>query len=147
MAEIIVREEQFPEIIGWYNSRGKKAAYGLIREKYAIRNPGNIVKRIKKCGKYVYDPDEDCFRESVTGTSDNIFIGLDELCGKTSTGVSPHKDNDAGDKASAMEKLVHELISDRLLAMSRYVTMDPSARTILIDQTSLTADGYRIISH
>jgi len=39
-------------------------------------------------------------------------------------------------RPAAMERLVHELISDRLLTLSRYITLDSSTRTILIDQTS-----------
>ena len=49
--------------------------------------------------------------------------------------------------SAAMEKLIQELISDHLLTLSRYITMDSSSRTILIDQASLTADGYQIIMH
>ena len=51
------------------------------------------------------------------------------------------------DKTMAMEKLVHELLSDRLLTLSKYITLDSSTRSILIDQTSLVADGYRIVTH
>lgn len=47
----------------------------------------------------------------------------------------------------AMEKLVHELISDRLLTLSRYITLDSSTKTILIDQTSLSEDGYHVVTH
>ena len=47
----------------------------------------------------------------------------------------------------AMEKLVRELIRDRLLTLSRYITLDSSTRTILIDQTSLSADGYQVVTH
>ena len=50
-------------------------------------------------------------------------------------------------RPAAMEKLVHELISDRLLTLSRYITLDSSTRTILIDQTSLSADGYQVVTH
>jgi hypothetical protein len=46
-----------------------------------------------------------------------------------------------------MERLVHELISDRLLTLSRYITLESSTRTILIDQTSLSADGYQVVTH
>lgn len=50
-------------------------------------------------------------------------------------------------RSTAMEKLVHELVSNRLLTLSRYITQDSSTRTILIDQTSLSADGYQVITH
>jgi hypothetical protein len=46
-----------------------------------------------------------------------------------------------------MEKLIQELIGDKLLAISRYVNMNTSDRTIIIDRTSLQNDGYQIIAH
>ena len=46
-----------------------------------------------------------------------------------------------------MEMLVRELINDRLLLLSRYITLDTSAKTVIIDQPSLSADGYRIVTH
>jgi hypothetical protein len=46
-----------------------------------------------------------------------------------------------------MEALVNELINDRLLTLSRYITLDTSTRTIIIDRTSLSADGYRVVTH
>ena len=50
-------------------------------------------------------------------------------------------------RPAELEKLVHELISDRLLMLSRYITLDSASRTILIDRTSLETDGYQIVSH
>jgi len=55
--------------------------------------------------------------------------------------------NEISTQNDVMEKLVNELIKDRLLALSRYVTMDSQRRTLLINQTALTADGFKIISH
>ncbi len=76
-----------------------------------------------------------------------FFMDLDELCG-TAVAKAPLVGEPITDsRPSAMEKLVHELISDRLRALSRYITLDSSTRTILIDRTSLTADGYQIVTH
>ena len=46
-----------------------------------------------------------------------------------------------------MDKLIHELISDRLLELSRYVTLETSSRKIFIDKTSMIADGYTAVIH
>ena len=63
--------------------------------------------------------------------------------------VKPYKQTEAAAdcRPAALEKLVHELISDRLLTLSRYIALDMSTKTILIDQSSLAADGYHIITH
>ena len=72
---------------------------------------------------------------------------LDELCGATAATVNNPVSEPVADRTMAMEKLVHELLSDRLLTLSKYITLDSSTRSILIDQTSLAADGYRIVTH
>ncbi len=46
-----------------------------------------------------------------------------------------------------MESLVKELISDRLLELSRYIVMDTSSRIIMIDVTTMEADGYQVVTH
>ena len=51
------------------------------------------------------------------------------------------------EKKDAMESLIKELISDRLLELSRYIVMDTSNRTIMIDVTTMKADGYQVITH
>lgn len=147
MGKTVIREEAFPEIINQYNSGGKKAAYSMIRERYGIQHPGNVVRRIKECGKYTYDAETDCFHENGESVSDSVFMGLEELCGTSLAKVPSTSIEAPVSKPAAMEKLIHELISDRLLAMSRYITLDLSTRTVLIDRTTLSADGYRIITH
>ena len=137
MGRISIREEAFPEIIGEYNSGGKTAAYDCLRSRYGIKHPYFVMKRIKDCGRFTYDPD----------TADSVFMNLDELCSTTAVTEGRPTHPAADPRPAAMEKLVHELISDRLLILSRYITLDSSTRTILIDQTSLSADGYQVVTH
>lgn len=74
-------------------------------------------------------------------------MDLDELCGRTALSAAHQAEPVTDPRPAAMERLVHELISDRLLTLSRYITLDSSTRTILIDQTSLSADGYQVVTH
>ena len=147
MGKTKISEEEFPEIVRRYNSGGKTAAYDYLRSSYGIKHPYFVITRVRDCGKYTYDPDKDYFTETGASTSDGVFMDLDELC---STAIVPadHSGEPVKDtRPAAMEKLVHELISDRLLTLSRYITLDSSTRTILIDRTSLSADGYQIVTH
>lgn len=147
MGKPIIGEEMFPEIIEQYNSGGKTAAYDYLRSKYGIKHPYFVIKRIRECVKYKYDPDTDQFSKADKNMGDSVFMDLDELCGTsvftTERPAKPVVDT----RPVAMEKLVHELISDRLLTLSRYITLDSSTRTILIDQTSLSEDGYQVVTH
>lgn len=147
MGKTIIGENAFPEIIKEYNSAGKTAAYDYIRSNYGIRHPYFVINRIKECGKYSYDAGADNFTETVISTGDNVFMDLDELCSKTVLSKVRETKSVTDSRPAAMEKLVHELISDRLLTLSRYITLDSSTRTILIDQTSLSADGYQVVTH
>lgn len=117
MGKAIITEALFPEIIERYNQDGRIGAYDLLRSKYGIKSPYFVIKRIIECGKYGYDPDRDCFSRTLESTTDNIFIGLDELCNaaivKAPLSIGPLVDA----RPAAMEKLVHELISDRLLIL------------------------------
>ena len=106
-----------------------------------------VITRIKECGKYSYDADTDHFSKIVANTADDVFMDLDELCGRTALSAAHQAKLVTDPRPAAMERLVHELISDRLLILSRYITLDSSTRTILIDQTSLSADGYQVVTH
>jgi len=147
MGKTKISEEMFPEIVRQYNSGGKTAAYDYLRSSHGIKHPYFVISRIRNCGKYTYDADRDYFTEAGTCTADGVFMDLDELC---STAIAPAnyaRDPVKDARPAAMEKLVHELISDRLLTLNRYITLDSSTRTILIDRTSLAADGYQVVTH
>lgn len=147
MGKAIVPEEVFPEIIEIYNQNGRTAAYDCLRSRYGIKNPYFVLDRIKKSGKYHYETDTDQFISTAASTADDVFINLDDLCSTAVVKTKTVPDEVIKDRPSAMEKLVHELISDRLLILSQYITLDSSTRTILIDQTSLATDGYRVVTH
>lgn len=147
MGSVVVKEQDFPEIVIKYNNEGKAAAYSYLRDKYHVKNPFVVIRRIKRSDRYNYDMEADRFVEPVTMEAENVFMDLDELCG---TAVSKQQElpKEVTDgRPMAMEKLIHELISDRLLTLSKYIMLDSTTRTILIDQTSLSADGYQIVTH
>lgn len=147
MGKTVIGEELFPEIVKLYNSGGRRAAYDYLRSIHGIRNPYYVINRIRKCGKYTYYPDTDQFMELDKSTADSIFMDLDELCGNSIVSTDSPVSSTADTRSVTMEELIHELISDRLMMLSRYITLDSSTRTILIDQTSLIADGYQVVTH
>ena len=144
MGKTIISEDIFPALVDVYNREGKTSAYDMIRNRYGVKNPFFVINRIKKCGKYTYDPENDRFSAAESDAANRVFMDLDELCG---TIVSETAGTIEDSRPAAMERLVHELISDRLMVLSRYITLDSSSRTIMIDQSSLPADGYRIVTH
>ena len=147
MGKTKIAEEEFPEIVKKYNSGGKAAAYEYLRDKYGIKQPYFVIDRIRRSKKYIYDSTTDQFSEQGKSSSEDIFMDLDELCGTITAVAEKPSESVLDTRPAAMEKLVHELIRDRLLMLSRYIVLDSSTRTILIDRTSLSADGYSIETH
>ena len=71
---------------------------------------------------------------------------IDELCASNkNVKVSPVEQQP--DKSKEMEKLIQELIGDRLLELSRYISINSISKTLIIDKTSLVRDGYRVTTH
>ena len=67
---------------------------------------------------------------------------IDELCASNkNVKVSPVEQQP--DKSKEMEKL----IGDRLLELSRYISINSISKTLIIDKTSLVRDGYQVTTH
>ena len=141
MGKTVIKEDMFPEIISHYNTGGRKAAYALLRERYGILHPAGVVRRIKKDGRYGYDEVKDRFEDypACGESGEGLFLGIEELCALSPSAPAP---GPAAGKHAGLEKLVQELLGDRLLLLSRYITLDSSTRTMMVDQSSLLADGY-----
>ena len=141
---IKVTPDHYPEIIEVYNTEGKRAAYDLIRSQYGIKNPTCVMKRLKQYSDLSYNPETDHFELHSSHEEEGIFLDLEELCNKD-TAIDPVKTKVSGtDRISAMEHMIQELISDRLLEISKYVVLDPVGRCIIVDKTAMQAAGYRV---
>ena len=147
MGKTIVTENMFPQIVELYNTEGKTAVFEKMRSQFGIKRPYFVLRRIRNSGMYTYDEKNDKFISVQQSTGDDVFMDLDELCGAPSIRRSGSDERITEAQLPTMEKLVNELINDRLLTLSRYITLDSASRTIMIDQTSLAADGYRVVTH
>ena len=81
MGKTIISEDIFPALVDVYNREGKTSAYDMIRNRYGVKNPFFVINRIKKCGKYTYDPENDRFSAAESDAANRVFMDLDELCG------------------------------------------------------------------
>jgi len=140
-----VTPDNYPEIIKVYNTEGKTAAYDLIRSQYGIKNPTCVMKRLKESREFSYDPHSDRFEMHSHKEEEGIFLNLEELCNdKTVSSDTIEVENSGKARVQAMESMIHSLISDRLLEISKYVILDPIGHCILIDRTAMQSDGYRV---
>ena len=103
-------------------------------------------KWIMECVKSLgYNYDTDRF-ESDSRKEDDIFLNLEMLCeNKIETSDRSEGAISRNDRIKVMENMVHSLISDRLLELSKYVLLDPIGKRILIDKSSMQTDGYQVL--
>ena len=144
-----IKDDELKELALLYNDEGKEHLYNLLRDRYEIKNPYFVFQRMKNKADLEYDPEQDCFRiESGPEESDGIFMSMEELCSPmVPRHVMSDKEHISASRPEAMEKLVRELIGDRLLELSRYVALDSLSKTMIIDKTSLESDGYQLVTH
>lgn len=131
-----------------YNSDGKQAMYAYLQAEYGIKNPTCTFNRMKKHPELGYQPETDrfLFDANSSASEDKVFMTIDELCASNkNTQYNPFEKQT--DKSEEMEKLIHELIGNRLLELSRYISINSISKTLIIDQTSLFRDGYQVITH
>ena len=132
MATTLIQKSQIPEIIQLYNTEGSKAANEVLVTKYGYKDPSVFYRRVKSLGMYVYDKSSKKYVEADRAAPE------EEPCAPIPQQAS---------KEDALAKLANELINERFLILSRYVRLDPMGRQILIDETLLRADGYRVVTH
>ena len=149
-----ITEAEMKELSMLYNEKGKLAVYAEIKEHYHVKYPYGVLRRMKNTPTLGYQPEQDRFSPQKTGPDfsheDELFMSIDDLCAPLATPAAAmgiQSMNERVTRSAAMETLVHELIGDRLLQLSRYVSMDMMSKTIIVDRTSLTSDGYQLMVH
>ena len=144
-----VAKSDYAQIVEVYNNDGREAACMFMEETFGVKLTSRILSNIKKSNTYIYNQDEDRFEVRKDTDECDIFLSLEQLCGTTpaKSDYAGKEANDDTDKIAALEKLTKELISDRLLELSRYVILDPVSRKILVDSTMMATDGYQVVMH
>ena len=95
-----------------------------------------------------YNEEKDFFDIRNTVQPESIFMTMEELCSP----IVPHhitmkEQEEIDSRPAAMDKLIRELIGDRLLELNKYVTIDSLSKRIIIDKTTLIQDGYQLVTH
>lgn len=144
-----ISDKNLPELAAIYNSGGKEALYQKLRDSFEIKHPWSTLSRMKGIDYLGYDETCDSFRTVQSNlVDDNLFMSMDELCSPVRPQhICEDKTERTATKVEAMEKLVKELIGDRLLELSRYVIMDTLNKTMIINKTALTDAGYTLVTH
>ena len=74
-------EWDYTLIIKTYNEQGSQATIVLLETKYGLKSPHGFLCRMKKNTKYQYDHASNKFGVAIK--TEELFLGLDELCNKS----------------------------------------------------------------
>lgn len=148
MARYKVKDENLKELAEIYNAQGRPAVYDRLNSSYDVKNPYFVFRRMCKHANLSYDSENDRFIIDKKQSTENIFMSMDELCSPiVPQHVCSKEQSKMDSRPVAMDKLIRELIGDRLLELSKYVTIDSLSKRIIVDKTMLTTDGYQLITH
>lgn len=148
MANCKISDEELVKAAHVYNIRGQRATCALLRSQYNVKAPYSVIKRMRRHALLGYDPAGDHFSPLERAEPNDVFMSMEELCPPNAPSHLQGQDIEAaGNRPDAMEKLIQKLIGDRLLEMSKYVTIDCLSRIVTIDRTGLINDGYRPVIH
>lgn len=148
MARCRITDDELKKLAELYNSEGKRAVYEVIKTKFNIKNPYQVVNRMRNKPSLYYNEEKDFFDIGNTIQPESIFMTMEELCSP----IVPHhitmkEQEEIDSRPAAMDKLIRELIGDRLLELNKYVTIDSLSKRIIIDKTTLIQDGYQLVTH
>lgn len=148
MARCRITDDELKKLAELYNSEGKRAVYEVIKTKFNIKNPYQVVNRMRNKPSLYYNEEKDFFDIGNTVQPESIFMTMEELCSP----IVPHhitmkEQEEIDSRPAAMDKLIRELMGDRLLELNKYVTIDSLSKRIIIDKTTLIQDGYQLVTH
>lgn len=147
MTRYKVSNEDLKRLAELYNSDGKRAVYKTIRNDYHVKNPTDIFKRMASHPELSYSHEKDRFETKRTSHSEDVFMSMEDLCSPVvSQHVVEKQDSEIDSRPAAMDKLIRELIGDRLLELNKYVKIDSLSKRIIINQSTLNQDGYRLFT-
>ena len=148
MSKCKVKTGELKELAEIYNTKGRKAVYELLNSKYGVKNPYFVLRRMCDDPDLSYDAEADQFLSSGAQSAEDVFMSMDELCSPVVPQHVRNEEQQINDsRPVAMDKLIRELIGDRLLELSKYVTIDSLSKRIIVDKITLETDGYQLITH
>lgn len=137
------KDLDYKKFIHIFNTEGKKAAKEFVLSTTSF-NYDYYIKLLKKYTGYVYN--RQMKRYEQPSDESDAFISIDDLLSKGKNDATPIV-------ASFPEKLYCkdpidalniDLLQDRLMELSKYIKIAPSAKTIEINLIRLRESGYDV---
>lgn len=143
MADIKV---DFPEFVNIFNTQGKDAARLLAREKYN-RSFEYIQRKVRYESDYYFDRTLKKYKNKDKNIIEADFMSLDELDNYgTQVAVSKNSEPLPGlSKDESFDQLINELIKDRMLELSKYISISHETRQLTVKSKTIKNDGLSLI--
>ncbi len=147
MSKVKVPPADLKDLAEIYNNEGAATVKEVLAERYDIHQPSNVLKRMKSTEDLEYDAKLDRFFAQEEAESESIFMSIEELCTTPSKSSISQTHISVDAQNAAMERMVQNLIGERLLELSRYITLSSLSRTVIVDRTALESEGYHLEIH
>ena len=143
MADIKV---DFSEFVNIFNTQGKDAARLLAREKYN-RSFEYIQRKVRYESDYYFDRTLKKYKNKDKNIIEADFMSLDELDNYgTQVAVSKNSEPLPGlSKDESFDQLINELIKDRILELSKYISISHETRQLTVKSKTIKNDGLSLI--
>lgn len=143
MADIKV---DFPEFVNIFNTQGKDAARLLAREKYN-RSFEYIQRKVRYESDYYFDRTLKKYKNKDKNIIEADFMSLDELDNYgTKVAVTKNSEPLLGlSKDESFDQLINELIKDRMLELSKYISISHETRQLTVKSKTIKNDGLSLI--
>ena len=139
----------FDEFVNEINEYGKTDAKILIRDKYNLSFE-QVKRRLLNGTDYYFDASTRLYKHKAKAPDTAEFMSLEELDNQ-----KPYKAikitnsrTDAPNGASSnsnFEEMVKELIKDRIMELSKYVSIDYASRCFVVKSDCLRLDGFNLV--
>jgi hypothetical protein len=139
-------EIDFEEFIITYNSKGRREAVILAKEKYNLSFQ-QMRRRLNNKSDYYFDAKVRLYKHKSEASIESNFMTIDELdCYKAneSSTREPMPLSGLG-LTPSFDDLLKELIKDRLMELNKYVSINIQEKRLLINIKNLKRDCFELI--
>jgi hypothetical protein len=139
-------EIDFEEFVTIYNGKGKSEAVILARKKYNLSFQ-QVRRRLHNRSDYYFDATVRLYKHKSEASIENNFMTIDELdCCKSKENVQKESMPLSGlGLTHTFDDLVKELIKDRLMELTKYVSINIETKRLIINTKNLRRDCFELI--
>jgi hypothetical protein len=136
----------FDEFVNKINVNGKNAAKTLVRDKYNLSFE-QVKRRLLNGTDYYFDASTRLYKHKAQASDTAEFMSLEELDNQTPYKTVKNRiDAPTGATSNSnFEEMVKELITDRIMELSKYVSIDHASRCFVVNTDNLKFDGFNLV--